>query len=1001
VRRTSNESPVISRALRKYSLLVILAWLVLTLLVTFKVPSLEDVGVEHSVSLAPQDAPAAQAMRRMGVDFKESDSDNSAMIVLEGQQPLENDARTYYAELVRKLRADPKHVEHVQDLWGDRLTATGVESPDGKAAYVQMNLAGNQGTTLGEESVAAVRNIVNQASPPPGVKVYVTGAGPLVSDMQNTGNKSILRITVAAAAIILVVLLIVYRSAVTVILLLVMVGIELLAARGIVAFLGHNDLFSLSTVATNFLVALGMAAGTDYGIFFFGRYQEARQAGEDPERAYYTTYRGIAPVVLASGLTIAGAILCLSFTRLPYFHSLGVPCAVGMLVTVAVALTLVPAVLALGSRFGLFEPTRRIGVRGWRRVGTAIVRWPVPILAASLAIALLGLLTLPGYKTSYNDRLYLPKDIPANLGYAAADRHFSQARMMPEILLLESDHDLRNPADFLVLNKVAKAVLRIKGISRVQGITRPEGTPIDHTSIPFLLSMQNASMLQDMKYMKSRINDMHGQIDDITRMISIMQHQYSLMQQMTATTHHTIIETKEVVAITDELRDTFANFEDFFRPIRSYFYWEKHCYDIPICWSLRSVFESVDDVDELTGKMQDLIKDLDQLDALMPQLVAQFPAMIATMERSRIMMQKMYSTMSGIFGEMDGMTETVNAMGQAFDAAKNDDSFYLPSEIFQNKDFQRAMTSFLSPDGKAARFIISQRGDPGAPEGLSRVDRIKPAAEEALKATPLAGAKIYVAGTASTFRDFRDGSKYDLLIAGIAALCLILIIMVIMTRSLIAALVIVGTVALSLGASFGMAVLVWQYFLGIKLHWMVLAFTVIILLAVGSDYNLLLVSRMKEEIAAGINTGIIRAMAGTGKVVTNAGLVFAFTMMAMAVSDLRIIAQAGTTIGLGLLFDTLIVRSFMTPSVAALLGRWFWWPQIVRPRPASSLLQPVAPRPVARALLLREQDEATSRRRATHDDDTQPLDLVGNGHHRRVHLSDRFADAHGHPGLGE
>src|SRR6202012_5652897 len=131
------------------------------------------------------------------------------------------------------------------------------------------------------------------------------------------------------------------------------------------------------------------------------------------------------------------------------------------------------------------------------------------------------------------------------------------------------------------------------------------------------------------------------------------------------------------------------------------------------------------------------------------------------------------------------MSDNATAMGQAFDAAKNDDSFYLPPEIFQNKDFQRAMTSFLSPDGKAARFIISQRGDPGSPEGLMRVERIKTAAEEALKATPLAGAKIYVAGTASTFKDFRDGSRYDLLIAGIAALCLILVIMLIMTRSLI------------------------------------------------------------------------------------------------------------------------------------------------------------------------------------------------------------------------
>ncbi|PRC56430.1 hypothetical protein C6A85_38655, partial [Mycobacterium sp. ITM-2017-0098] len=85
---------------------------------------------------------------------------------------------------------------------------------------------------------------------------------------------------------------------------------------------------------------------------------------------------------------------------------------------------------------------------------------------------------------------------------------------------------------------------------------------------------------------------------------------------------------------------------------------------------------------------------------------------------------------------------------------------------------------------------------------------------------------------------------------------------------------------------------------------------------------LLLVSRMKEELGAGINTGIIRAMGGTGKVVTNAGLVFAFTMAAMVFSDLQVIGQVGTTIGIGLLFDTLIVRAFLTPAIAALLGRW-------------------------------------------------------------------------------
>ena len=298
--------------------------------------------------------------------------------------------------------------------------------------------------------------------------------------------------------------------------------------------------------------------------------------------------------------------------------------------------------------------------------------------------------------------------------------------------------------------------------------------------------------------------------------------------------------------------------------------------------------------------------------------------------------------MSGMLDQVGQFGDDATAMGRDFDAAKSDDSFYLPRAAFDNADFQRILKVFLSPDGKAARFIISHRGDPATDEGISRIDAIRTAAYESLKGTPLEDSKIYIAGTAAIFKDLRQASHYDFMIAGISSICMIFIIMLIITRSLVAAFVIVGTVALSLGSSFGLSVLLWQYIIGLNLHWLVMVMSVIILLAVGSDYNLLLVARLKHEIGAGLNTGIIRAMGGTGKVVTAAGLVFAFTMASMVISDLRVVGQVGTTIGLGLLFDTLVVRAFLTPSIAALLGRWFWWPLNVRSRPARVGHRPAA-----------------------------------------------------------
>ena len=920
---------------RKLSVPIILAWLAVTLLVSLAVPPLEQVAKQRAVSLSAQDAPSMKSMTRISELFKEPSTDGVAMIVLEGQQPLGAQAHQYYDDMIRQFKADTTHVQNVQDFWGDPLTAPGAQSADGKAAYVQLKLAGNQGETRANESVEAVRKIVQRTAAPAGVKAYVTGPTPLSADLVNTGDRTTLKITLATIVVISIMLLLVFRSAMTVLLVLAVVGVELSVVRGVVAYLSDAGIIKISPFAVSILVCLAIAAGTDYAIFLIGRYHEGRKAGEDRETAYHTAYRGVAHVILASGLTVAGAMYCLSFTRLPIFQTMGASCAVGMVVAVAIALTLVPAVLTVGSRFGFLEPKRTMSVRGWRRVGTAIVRWPAPIFVASCAVALVGLVALPGYRTSYEDRPYMPQDTPANIGWAAADRHFSEARMRPEMLVVESDHDLRNSADFLVLNKVAKAVFNVQGVAEVQGVTRPEGAPLEHTSIPFLLSVQNAGQLQNIQFAKARMNDMLKLSDELGGTIAAMERMNALMQRLVDTNHHVIGVTKDTFAITGQVRDQIADFDDTFRPFRSYFYADPHCYSVPICAAIRSQFDALDGVDKISEKLNELGPDLNSLDTTIPQLLALLPSQITTMRSVRTMVLSTHSTMSGILDQADHLSADSTAMGKDFDAAKSDDSFYLPREVFANPDFQRVMKLFLSPDGKAARFIITHRGNPATKEGMARIDPIKTAAEESLKGTPLATAKIYVAGTATVLKDLQRGSNYDLLIAGISALCIIFIIMLIITRSFIAALVIVGTVVLSLGASFGLSVLVWQYIVGLSLHWMVLLMSVIILLAVGADYNLLLVARFREEVGAGLKTGIIRAMGGTGKIVTTAGLVFAFTMASMVVSDLRVVGQVGTTIGLGLLFDTLVVRSFLMPSVAALLGRWFWWPLIVSPRPAA------------------------------------------------------------------
>lgn len=517
--------------------------------------------------------------------------------------------------------------------------------------------------------------------------------------------------------------------------------------------------------------------------------------------------------------------------------------------------------------------------------------------------------------------------------------------------MIETDHDMRNPVDMLVLDKVAKNIYHSPGIEQVKAITRPLGTTIKHTSIPFIISMQGVNSSEQMEFMKDRIDDILVQVAAMNTSIETMHRMYALMGEVIDNTVDMDHLTHDMSDITATLRDHLADFEDFFRPIRSYFYWEKHCFDVPLCWSIRSIFDMFDSVDQLSEKLEYLVKDMDILITLLPQMRAQMPPMISAMTTMRDMMLIWHGTLGAFYKQQERNNKDPGAMGRVFDAAQIDDSFYLPQSAFENPDFKRGLKMFLSPDGKAARFVIALEGDPATPEGISRVEPIKREAREAIKGTPLQGAAIYLGGTAATFKDIREGARYDLLIAGVAAIsdfdhhddhhpkC--------------------GSRSGYRGYRRAFHGRLFRAFrIGLAGH----SGYRVVLDGVGDVGDPAPGGGIRLQSAADFpvergNWGRIEhrnypCHGWYRGVVTAAGMVFAVTMSLFVFSDLRIIGQIGTTIGLGLLFDTLVVRSFMTPSIAALLGRWFWWPLRVRPRPASQMLRPFAPRRLVRALLL-------------------------------------------------
>ena len=547
-------------------------------------------------------------MLHIGEKFQESTSTSLTMVVLEADHPLDDRDHQYYDDLMQRLKDDPQHVQYVMDLWGKPITAAGAQSVDGKATFVLLRLAGDIGQIQANESVNAVRDIVAKDTPPPGLKVYVSGAAPLASDTLSIANSSLNNITIVTIFLIIVMLLLVYRSVSTLLVPLVSVLIEMLVAKGVISTLGHFGFIPLSSFAVNIVVALTLGAGTDYGIFLMGRYQEARQPGESREEAYYTAYRSVSPIIIGSGLTIAGAGYCLSFARLDYFHTMGPAVAISMLFTIAAALTLGPAILTVGSLFGLFDPKRVVKAQLYRRIGASVVRWPVPILAASCAVVMIGAVFVPTYRVSYDDRAYQPANASANQGFAASDRHFSQSKLFSEMLMVESDHDMRNSADFISLDRVAKSLIRVPGVAMVQSITRPLGRPLDHATIPYLFTTQGSGSGQQLPFneQQNANTDKQAQIQADT--VATLSKTIDLTQKL-ADDLHARSSPSRICSRSPRKSIRHLQSRRLHAAAQELLLLGAALFRHPVCWAFRSLFDGLDGIDSLDEQIGNAVAD--------------------------------------------------------------------------------------------------------------------------------------------------------------------------------------------------------------------------------------------------------------------------------------------------------------------------------------------------------------------------------------------------------
>lgn len=970
----------------RHKALVIGGWRGAAVLLAMLFPQLETVVREQSVNLLPRDVPSFQTVDRMSDAFGEKGSKTMVFVAMEDPAGLTPPARQRYEQLVSRLRADTGHVLLVQNLLADPVTATQAVSRDGKAWYLPVGVAGTLGDPTAAESVQAVRHIVANVFTGSSVTASVTGPPTTFSDMIDSAEHDLLLISIATVGLIALILLIVYRSVFTALLPLLVIGVSLAVGRGVLSALGQSGM-PVSQFTVAFMTAILLGAGTDYTVFLISRYHEQRRAQMPADHAVIHATASIGRVILASAATVAFAFLTMVFARLSVFAALGPACAVAVFVGFAATVTLLPPVLALAAKRGIGEPKSDRTRRYWNSIAVAVVRRPLPLLIASLAILLALSAVAATIKISYDDRKGQPDSTASNQGYHLLDRHFGKDTVITEFLVVENPTDMRTGKALADLDEMAARVAQIPGVTKVSGVTRPNGARLEQAQ----LSWQNAQIGDTLAGAVADGNTRKGdlakltdgadqlaaglaQLDTTLRSAlsplgAILTHTPSagtraaplrpLLRDLSASApavdqaiqsgpglRPLAEQAQNAVTALDPLADTLnaspwcattaqcAQIRDqvhvlvslrdngFFTQVADLGDRYNPATDATVTGTLTAIQSTLSTLDSpagTRGNPSDLAGNIRRLQDGISQLAAGAQALatgVHTLADSNIDM-------------LSGMSQIATALHNSARASAHSDAasgFYLPANIFENRQFSDVARHFLSADGKTARFAVESNLDPYSAEATHLAHQITEVADAARPNTALAHATMSIAGFPAVNSDIQRLLRADFAQLAIATLLIVGLILVLLLRAVLAPLYLLGTVVLNYLASLGIGVLIFQWGLGYPIAWPVPLLAFVILVAVGADYNMLLVSRLREESGRNIRVGVLRTVARTGSVITSAGLIFAASMFGLMAGSVAIMIQAGLIIGCGLLLDTFLVRTLTVPAIATLLRHASWWP---------------------------------------------------------------------------
>ncbi|MGU3499371.1 MMPL/RND family transporter [Mycobacterium sp. C31M] len=944
---------------------VIAAWLVLVSVLVSTIPPLIQLASDRDQEMLPSDAAVMVATKQMTEDFGEPGIQNIALVVLTNDNGLTEADEQVYGRLVERLHDNVRDVVMVQDFVSQPPLRAVFQSQDDRAWFIPVGIIGELGSPESTEAYQRVVEDVEESVAGSDLTLHMTGLTATVAEREEIGLRDLRLIETVTVGLVLIILLVVYRSIVTMLLPLLTISISQVAAAQIVAALAEMGL-AISQQTLVFMSAMMIGAGVDYAVFLISRYHEYLRAGLAPDDAVAQAITAIGKVIAASAATVAVTFLGMGFTTLKVFSTAGPALAVSIVVAFLSSITLLPAFLVLCGRRGWAKPRRELTKQFWRRSAIRIVRRPTAHLVGSMIILVPLALCVLMMDTSYDARTALPPSAESNVGMAAIEEHFPASITAPQYIFIQSPHDLRTTEALGDMEQMAQRVSQLPNIETVRGVTRPTGEPLEQATLSFQAG-EIGSRLADASDKITESTDARAQLTggadqlaeslasvraQLTRATSVFDGLKKTMSDVRSqlTNSELLPQMPGGPVVTDA--QSFKESLEFTRFVVDSLRNNPNCDMDPACAADRDRWQRVVEVlDKVQPSLDAASKVLSTLGSggssgLQQQIAQIDQGATALADGSRQLAEgvKMLDEQTDELGR--GLSDA-SAFLMSMKRNANDPGtagFFVSPEILDNEQFQDVVQVFMSPDGHSARYLVESSLNPYDTAAMDQVKEILVTAQGAQVNTALADASISMSGMTPYYSELRDFYDRDLLFIVIMTVAVVFVILMLLLRAVVAPLYLVVSVIISCLSALGIGVLVLQVLADQQIAASTPGLAFIVLVAVGADYNMLLISRIRDESPHGISSGVIKTVRATGSVITSAGMIFAAPMLAMCFSSISSMVQGGFIIGIGLLLDTLLVRTLTVPALAVLFGKYNWWPsgrRAPRERPAPAEDEPV------------------------------------------------------------